>query len=177
MLRVPIAALCLLVGTALAAASTAAARDRWWAPGSGDILPRSLSYADDGVVVLRPPPPGPYVSRDWHIEFNFQSNFLAYQYSEVILDEAARYIRAGGARRVEVVGYADSKPYMVSGRTLIEPRGLAEDRARMVNQALLRLGVNPAILHIDWHDDPAAIGTDDGMAEPSKRRVTIHVEM
>jgi outer membrane protein OmpA-like peptidoglycan-associated protein len=127
--------------------------------------------------VVRALPAGPFISRDWHIEFNFQSNFLAYQYSEVILDEAARYIRASHAPRVEVVGYADGKPYAVSGRTLIEPRALAEERAKMVADALLRLGVEPARLHMSWHDDPAAIDADDGMAEPSKRRVTIHVAM
>jgi outer membrane protein OmpA-like peptidoglycan-associated protein len=127
--------------------------------------------------VVRPPPQGPYTSRDWHIEFNFQSDFLAYQYSEVILDDAARYIRAGRARHVEVTGYTDIGPYVVSGRQLSEPRSLAEQRARMVGEALLRLGVDPGILHMNWHADPAAIDADDGMAEPSKRRVTIHVDI
>jgi outer membrane protein OmpA-like peptidoglycan-associated protein len=127
--------------------------------------------------VIRPPPAGPYRSRDWHIEFNFQSDFLAYQYSEVILDEAARYIRASHARRVEVVGYADSKAYVVSGRTLVESSELAQARAKMVNEALRRLAVDPAILYVKWHDDPAPTEADDGLAEPSKRRVTIHVEM
>jgi outer membrane protein OmpA-like peptidoglycan-associated protein len=127
--------------------------------------------------VVRPLPPGPYTSRDWHIEFNFQSDFLAYQYSEVILDDAARYIRASRPRHVEVTGYADTSPYVISGRQLIEPRSLGEQRAKMVAEALLRLGVDPGLLHVNWHVDPAAINADDGMAEPSKRRVTIHIEI
>jgi hypothetical protein len=127
--------------------------------------------------VIRPLPAGPYRPRDWHIEFNFQSDFLAYQYSEVILDEAARYIRASHARRVEVVGYADGKPYVVSGRALVESSELAQSRAMMVNEALRRLAVDPAVLHVKWHDDPQPTDADDGLAEPSKRRVTIHVEM
>jgi outer membrane protein OmpA-like peptidoglycan-associated protein len=127
--------------------------------------------------VARPLPQGPYNSRDWHIEFNFQSDFLAYQYSEVILDDAARYIRASRARHVEVTGYADTSPYAISGRQLIEPRTLGEQRAKMVAEALLRLRVDPGILHVNWHVDPAAIDADDGMAEPSKRRVTIHVDI
>jgi outer membrane protein OmpA-like peptidoglycan-associated protein len=144
-------------------------------PGRAFQVPKNgyLPPAD----VVRPLPAGPYTSRDWHIEFNFQSNFLAYQYSEVILDEAARYIRASGARRVDIVGYADGKPYRISGRALVEAHGLAQSRAKMVDEALLRLGVNPAIVHTAWRDDPAPINADDGMAEPSKRRVTIHVEI
>ncbi len=127
--------------------------------------------------VPRPLPPGPYESRDWHIEFNFQSNFLAYQYSEVILDEAARYIRASGARHVKVIGYAAVQPYVVSGRTLSELPALAAERAKMVGEALLGLGVDPKTLALEWHDDPIAINADDALVEPSKRRVTIRVEL
>jgi hypothetical protein len=47
----------------------------------------------------------------------------------------------------------------------------------MVAEALLRLGVDPGLLNVNWHVDPAAINADDGMAEPSKRRVTIHIEI
>jgi outer membrane protein OmpA-like peptidoglycan-associated protein len=142
---------------------------------------RVFQVPKDGYLppadAARPPPQGPYTSRDWYIEFNFQSDFLAYQYSEVILDDAARYIRASRARHVEVIGYAATSPYVISDRRLIEPRSLGEQRAEMVGEVLLRLGVDPGILHVNWRVNPAAIHADDGMAEPSKRRVTIHVEI
>jgi hypothetical protein len=127
--------------------------------------------------VSRPLPAGPYESRDWHIEFNFQSDFLAYQYSEVILDEAARYIRASGARQVKVIGYTALQPFVVSGRSLSESPELGEERAKMVGKALLGLGVDSKILRLEWHDDPSVINADDALAEPSKRRVTIRVEL
>ena len=127
--------------------------------------------------VERPLPPPPYESQQWVIQFNFQSDFLLYQYSEVILDTAARYIKASGAKRILVTGYAATKDMHVSGRTLSEPSALAKTRAASVAEALRRLGVDPRLMHVSWRKDPEPIASNDGLEEPSKRRVTIRAEL
>jgi outer membrane protein OmpA-like peptidoglycan-associated protein len=127
--------------------------------------------------VERPLPPPPYESQQWVIQFNFQSDFLLYQYSEVILDAAARYIKASGARRIFVTGYAATKGMQVSGRTLSESSALAKIRAESVAEALRRLGVDSRLMHVSWRKDPEPIASDGGLEEPSKRRVTIRSEL
>jgi outer membrane protein OmpA-like peptidoglycan-associated protein len=127
--------------------------------------------------VERPLPPPPYESQQWVIQFNFQSDFLLYQYSEVILDAAARYIKVSGAKRIFVTGYAATKGMQVSGRTLSESGALAKTRAESVAEALRRLGVDPRLVHVSWRNDPEPIASDGGLAEPSKRRVTIRSEL
>jgi outer membrane protein OmpA-like peptidoglycan-associated protein len=127
--------------------------------------------------VERPLPPPPYQSQQWVIQFNFQSDFLLYQYSEVILDAAARYIKVSGAKRIEVTGFAATKAIQVSGRGLAESSSLAKARAQSVAEALRRLGVDPRLMHVSWHADPEPIATDDGLEEPSKRRVTIRAQL
>ncbi len=134
------------------------------------VSPKSVLPPMD---VVRPAPAPPYGPQKWVIEFNFQSDFLLYQYSEVILDTAARYINASGARRVEITGFAATKPLQVSGRILAEPSTLAKARAESVAEALRRLGVDPRRIHISWRGDPKPIASGDGLDEPSKRRVTI----
>ena len=83
------------------------------------VSPKSVLPPMD---VERPLPPPPYEPQQWVIQFNFQSDFLLYQYSEVILDAAARYIKASGAKRIDVTGFAATEPLRVSGRTFSESR-------------------------------------------------------
>jgi outer membrane protein OmpA-like peptidoglycan-associated protein len=123
----------------------------------------------------RPAPAGPFVNRDWAIEFSFQSDFLQYQYSEVILDEIARYVLASHPKQVQITGYAATDDRVVSGHHLSEPKSLAQDRARMVALALQRLGVAPAAMKVEWDLRPRSVHIEDDLPEPSRRRVDIHV--
>lgn len=123
----------------------------------------------------RPPPAGPFVNRDWAIEFSFQSGFLQYQYSEVILDEIARYALAGRPKELHVIGYAATDDRVVSGHHLSEPKSLAQDRAHMVSLALQRLGVPAALMQVEWNIHPKPAHIEDDLPEPSRRRVDIHV--
>jgi hypothetical protein len=125
--------------------------------------------------VVRPPLPPPYPPRDWIIEFSYQSDFLQYQYSEVILDEIARYVLASHPRRVEVTGHAVTRTRVVSEHSLAEQSPLARARAQIVAEALRRLGVADALMHVAWNENPPAIQGDDGLPEPSRRRVDIRV--
>lgn len=130
-----------------------------------DVLPPA------DVVEKLPPPP--YVARTWHIEFTFDSDFLEYQYSEVILDRISRYIRAGHPRRVEVTGYAVTQPRVVSGERMAEIPQLARERAQMVALALRRLGVPRAMLEVKWRFNPPPLAEASGLASASRRRVDI----
>jgi outer membrane protein OmpA-like peptidoglycan-associated protein len=142
---------------------------------------RAFHVAPNSVLppmdVERPLPPPPYASRQWVIEFTFKSDFLLYQYSEVLLDAAARYIQASGAKRVVVIGSAATQGLAVSGRLLSEPGALAQARAQSVAEALRRLGVAPRLMHVSWQGNAKPIDLDDGLPEPSKRRVIIRAEL
>jgi hypothetical protein len=123
----------------------------------------------------RAPITGPFVARDWAIEFSYRSDFLQYQYSEVILDEIARTVTAGHPKRVQVIGYAVTAAIVVSGHSLSEPRELARQRAEMVALALERLGVSRPPMQVSWSTNPKPAAIEDGLAEPSRRRVDIRV--
>jgi hypothetical protein len=123
----------------------------------------------------RAPLLGPFAARTWAIEFAYDSDFLQYQYSEVILDEIARTVAAGHPKQVQVVGYSVSKELRVSGHALSEPRELARLRAEMVALALERLGVTRPPMRVSWEFNPMPAAIDDGLAEPSRRRVEIRL--
>jgi outer membrane protein OmpA-like peptidoglycan-associated protein len=122
---------------------------------------------------IRDPPPPPYPPRTWAIEFAYGSDFLQYQYSEVILDDIARYVLAAHPRVITIDGYAATHGWVVSERRLSEPAALAASRAALVAEALQRLGVASSLIKVSWHGNPQAESIDDALPEPSKRRVDI----
>ena len=126
------------------------------------------------VDVLRPAPKPPFGPRSWSITFTYRSDFLQYQYSEVILDEIARYIAASHPTKVEILAYAVSEERLISGHRISEPVDLAQQRADMVRLALLRLGVPVQLLQVSTGVNPPGGGRGD-MSEPSRRRVDIEV--
>lgn len=140
-------------------------------PGRRYEVPLNLVLPPADAV--REPPPPPYPPRTWAIEFAYGSDFLQYQYSEVILDDIARYVLAAHPRAVTIDGYAATRGWVVSERRLSEPATLAASRAALVAEALQRLGVAPSLLKVSWHGNAQAEPIDDGLPEPSKRRVDI----
>lgn len=142
---------------------------------------RGRRFVLDPRVVLPPAdaseklPAPPYRPRSWSIEFTFGSDFLQYQYSEIILDEIGRYIRASHPRRIEVIGYAMTRPRTISGRRLAEEPRVARQRAEMVALALSRLGATRRMLEVTTRDDPATVTRDAGLAQPTRRRVDIRL--
>lgn len=137
------------------------------------VLDPKVVLAPADVIEKLPPPP--YRARTWWIEFTYGSDFLQYQYSEIILDEIGRYIRASHPRDVEVIGYAVTQPRMISGRQIAESPQVARQRAEMVALALSRLGATPSVLHVTWRDNPAPLTHQAGLAEASRRRVDIRL--
>ncbi len=118
-------------------------------------------------------PKPPFVTRTWHIQFTFDSDFLQYQYSEVILDQIARYVRAGHPKSIEITGYALTQPRRISGRVIAERPKLASERADIVALALRRLRVSPAIMKVRWKNNPPPLTRLEGLSSASRRRVDI----
>jgi len=142
-------------------------------PGRRFVLDPKVVLAPADVPEALPPPP--YRARTWSIEFTFGSDFLQYQYSEIILDEIGRYIRASHPHAVEVTGYAVTEPRIVSERVLAEKRELARSRAEIVAVALRRLGATDAMLRVSFRENPTPLPGPDELAEPSRRRVDIRL--
>ena len=127
--------------------------------------------------VPRPVPQPPYGTRDYVIFFGFNSSFPMYQYSEIILEKMALYAKASRPRKIRVTGYAATDQYVVSDRSLVEDLALAQARAQKVGLALQRLGVPESIIDVSWQGGAKPIaGGDDGLSEPSRRRVKISME-
>jgi len=127
--------------------------------------------------IPRPVPEPPYGTQKYVIFFNFNSSFPLYQYSELILQKAAIYAKASHPNRVSVMGYAATNHYLVSDHNLAEDLKVAESRAKKMGLALIRLGVSESIITISWKGaaEPVA-GGDEGLQEPSRRRVEISIE-
>jgi outer membrane protein OmpA-like peptidoglycan-associated protein len=128
--------------------------------------------------IARTLPQPPYTTQEFHIVFDFGNDFQIYQYAELILERISLYVKASKPRAVTVTGYAATQPIGVSGRTLVEPIGLATSRANMTAESLRRLGVERSLIRIEARGDPQAIAN---LATPgqeaSKRRVTVRIEV
>jgi outer membrane protein OmpA-like peptidoglycan-associated protein len=141
-------------------------------PGRKFVLPRRV-VAPLGAPVKVPPPP--YHDRTFHLFFDFDRDFVIYEYDDYLLDQAITWIRAARPRAITVTGYAAVDAPDASGQTVSENAGIARARAERVTEALVRLGVDPAIVTTHWATDPQPIDDPaaDGLIEPSKRRVDI----
>jgi outer membrane protein OmpA-like peptidoglycan-associated protein len=122
-------------------------------------------------------PPPPYVEQVYSIYFEYDRDFLVYQYSELILEKIMLYAKASQAKRVRIEGFAATAPWVVQGRLLREPSALAKSRAEMVREALRRLGVAESSLVVEWQGAPAPTPDLEGgkLPEPSKRRVVVTI--
>jgi outer membrane protein OmpA-like peptidoglycan-associated protein len=129
------------------------------------------------LTEARPTPPEPLTERTFHILFDFNRDFVVYQLSDYLLDQAITYIRAVKPKKITVTGYAATKPQTVSGRKLAEKPDIAKARAQSMTDALIRLGVDARIIETKWKTDAGTVNAPgtDGLAEPSRRRVEITV--
>ncbi|MGH1472273.1 MAG: hypothetical protein ACRBCS_13865 [Cellvibrionaceae bacterium] len=129
--------------------------------------------------VPRTLPVAPFDKTAFHILFHYNSDFLNYQYSEVMLEKIALTIKAAKPKLVKITGFAATKPYMVSERRLRESSSLALQRAKKVKLALTRLGVNENLIELSMSDTPESIILDasdlieNAVSEETKRRVDI----
>jgi outer membrane protein OmpA-like peptidoglycan-associated protein len=130
------------------------------------------------INVPRVAPPPPYETREYSIYFELNGDFLLYQHSEVIIDEAVTYIKAARPKRVMVTGYADTQGFDASGQRIRESMDIARARAAMLTEALLRLGVEEKlIVQRTSGNAPDDELTKQGLKHAAKRRAMLRVEM
>lgn len=142
-------------------------------PSKPSVLPKDV-MAPSSVPRVMPQPP--YSRQQYEIEFSFGDDRLMYQHVETTIERAALYALASKARRIEVIGRADTTGFSVSQRTLSEPSRLARDRASMVREALLRLGIpeTTIVVHEDVRPKPVP-DAPPALRDVLKRRATIIV--
>lgn len=126
------------------------------------------------LSVPRPVPPGPYAERVFTTYFEFDRDFLVYQYDDFIIDNAVTWLRAAKPRKLIVTGFAATDPQVVSGRRLAERPEVARERAEAIAETLNRLLPGVAIetrtrRAAQVTSDPDA----DGIPGQSQRRAEI----
>lgn len=143
-------------------------------PGRRFVLPERTMQP---TWVERKLPAPPYGPREVSIEFELNSDFLDYQYSELILEDLSLYAKASKPKRITITGFAATRGMSVSGQHFSETTRVAASRAQMVALALERLGVPRSLMHVTWqaeaHEPRPA---PEPLVEAAKRRVTVRIE-
>ncbi len=131
------------------------------------------------LSVARPGPKPPFANRTFHLTFDWNSSFIAYQREDFLLDQAISWIRGVPHGRITVTGYAALAPRTVSGEAMSEDAAIASERAQRVAEALFRLGIAREQIVVRDGGNGAAIpdADTDGLGEPARRRVDISVEL
>lgn len=121
--------------------------------------------------------PTPYTTRIFAIPFDFNSSFLIYQLADYYIDQAVAYALASDAKSINITGWAVSRPQKISGQILRENPAIARDRADLVRQWMVGLGVPASRLHLEWKQDPSPsdMAGADGLSAPSQRRADIEI--
>jgi hypothetical protein len=126
------------------------------------------------LSVAREVPPGPYAQRTFPIYFEFDRDFLIYQYDDYLLDRAVTWIRAAKPKKLVVTGFAATEPEAVSGRMISERAEVASLRAHAVAETLRRLMPELAIeVRRQTRSRPIADADGDGIPGQSQRRAEI----
>lgn len=129
------------------------------------------------ISEARPAPETPFTAKSFYVLFDFNEDFIVYQLSDYLLDQAITYIRAVKPKKIVVTGYAATTPAVVSGRSIAETPEIAKVRAQLITEALVRVGVDPKIIETSWKTRAGVVDAPgaDGLAETSRRRVEIRV--
>jgi hypothetical protein len=128
----------------------------------------------DPLSVARKVPPGPYGERTFPVYFEFDNDFLVYQYDDHLLDRAVTWIRAAKPKRLIVTGYAATVPEVVSGHVLAERPAVARERSETVAETLRRL-LPGAAIEVRWQlrAQPIADADADTIPGQAQRRAEI----
>ncbi len=140
-------------------------------PGRRFVLPQRNIQP---LSTPRPVPPGPYSERVFTVFFEFDKDFLVYQYGDYIVDNAVTWLRAAQPRKLVITGYAATEAETVSGVTLQERPEVATERAETMAETFRRM--LPGI-EIETRTEVAAGIIDhpdaDGIPWQSQRRAEI----
>lgn len=122
-------------------------------------------------------PPKPYKTTTFSPVFDFDSSFMIWNYSDYVLDLAIYFIREANPSKIVVTGWAATNEIEVTGVRLKERPEVAKERADIVVENLLRMGVPEDLIevHVRTKSKPADVELAGGLVEPSRRRVDIEV--
>jgi OmpA-OmpF porin, OOP family len=159
------------------------------APRNGALSCRDAFFqvmdALDGMVKAEPPPeiiapvePVPFdTSKPMAVKDAVYLVFFDFDRSNIlpaggdVIAEAAQEINARQLSAVNVIGHADT-----SGTKKYNKR-LSLKRANAVKSALVKQGVNPALIRVDHRgEDDLMVPTPDEVREPANRRTVITFE-
>ncbi len=127
----------------------------------------------DPLSVPRAVPPGPYAERTFPVYFEFDNDFLIYQYDDYLLDKAVTWIRAAKPKKLVVTGFAATVPEMVSGQRIAERPEVARERAETIAETLRRLVEVPVEVKWQAGSQPTAEPDADRLPGQSQRRAEI----
>ena len=126
------------------------------------------------LSIPRATPPWPYAERVFTTYFEFDRDFLVYQYDDFIIDKAVTWIRAAKPKKLVVTGFAATEAETVSGKVLAERPEVAKERAESIALTLRRLLPG---LPVETKWEMGAKPTDDSDADTipgqSQRRAEI----
>jgi hypothetical protein len=131
-------------------------------------------YVNPIGVPPRELPEEPFTERTFPLYFEFNQDFLVYQYDDYLIDRTFHWLAAANPRKVVVTGYAATEPDLVSGHSLAEDPEVAERRADAVAESLRRLLPGLEIeTRTGLAAQPIADADADGIPGQSQRRAEI----
>lgn len=124
----------------------------------------------------RPVFEGPFEPRTFYAFFEFDDDFMIYQYSDFIVQQAAYWIEDAQPSKLIVTGFAATDPVEINGVTLAEQPEIAQRRAEMITETLHRLMPDMEI-ETRWETGAQIIDVPDADTIPwqSQRRAEIEV--
>jgi hypothetical protein len=128
----------------------------------------------DPLDAPRKVPPGPYGPRTFFTFFEFDRDFLVYQYDDFLVDRMVTWLRVAKPRKVVVTGFAATDPETISGHVLAERPEVARERAEAVAITLRRL-IPELEVETRWETRSKPIETPDADDIPgqSQRRAEV----
>ena len=110
------------------------------------------------------------IQNPYLVYFEFDSTTIADMSSVRQITSAAKAAKSNKSTRIEVTGHTDT-----SGASAYN-QNLSEARAKVVDEALIALGINGLIIerHASGENDPD-VDTGDGVRKGENRRVEINV--
>jgi hypothetical protein len=126
------------------------------------------------MASARTAPTGPFAERTFTLFFEFDRDFVTYQYGDFLLDQASNWIAAAKPKKLIVKGFAATEPEQVSDQMLAERTEVAQERADKVAESLHRLfPAIPIQTQVENNAGPVNHPDADGLPSQSQRRVEI----
>jgi len=124
-------------------------------------------------------PAGPYIDQTFYLFFDFNSDFIIYQFGDYFLDKTITWLRAAKPEKIIITGFAATERMFINGLPLSEQPHVARKRAEKAYEALVRLGIDKKRLQMNWKTNPQPVAVDgvDGLASSSLRRGEIRAIM